>query len=272
MVVTELDSFVQKFHQLWKAGLNAHLDLDTHAGIAWVGLRVQLGHVPGPLHHQAPRKKNQDSPSRQRRRDRRAIARNTTAEEAAKTDSQMVSDPTEKVDEETLDEESTDVIEKVMENESSTLETIEEIVEDEHEAAAEAVIGENAFKCDICENKFNNRRGLRVHIGKKHKVMGSSISQLDGNNDSDCDMTESLTYTFVSDYHREDVEYTLEEVFPKDVETQILSCKKVGDRSSADHLFSVSIQLPDDRKFSWPDMSADQVVVIKNVQMQDFPA
>ena len=72
--------------------------------------------------------------------------------------------------------------------------------------------------------------------------------------------------------HREDVEYTLEEVFPKDVETQILSCKKVGDRSSADHLFSVSIQLPDDRKFSWPDMSADQAVVIKNVQMQDFPA
>ena len=52
MAVTEVDSFVRKFHQLWKAGLTAHLDLDTHAGGAWVGLRVQLGHVPGPLHHQ----------------------------------------------------------------------------------------------------------------------------------------------------------------------------------------------------------------------------
>ena len=45
MAVTEVDSFVRKFHQLWKAGLTAHLDLDTHAGNAWVGLRVQLGHV-----------------------------------------------------------------------------------------------------------------------------------------------------------------------------------------------------------------------------------
>ena len=159
-----------------------------------------------------------------------------------------------------------------MENKKSTVQTIEEIVEDEPEAAAEAVIGKNAFKFDICENKFNNLRGLRVHVGKKHKVMGSSISQLDGNNDSDCDMTECLTYNFVSDYHREDVEYTLEEVFPKDVETKILSCKKLGDRSSADHLFSVLIQLPDDRKFSWSDMYADQALVIKNVQMQDFPA
>ena len=54
MLVTELDTFVHKFHQLWNAGYNAHLDLDTRAGVAWVGLRVQLGHVPGPLHHQVP--------------------------------------------------------------------------------------------------------------------------------------------------------------------------------------------------------------------------
>ena len=46
MFVTEFDSFVQKFCQLWEAGLTAHLDADTHAGKAWVGIRVQLGHVP----------------------------------------------------------------------------------------------------------------------------------------------------------------------------------------------------------------------------------
>ena len=117
MVVTESNTFVQKFHQLWKAGLTAHLDLDTHADDAWVGLRVNLGHVPGPFHQQYSHnyhKKKQDSPSRQRRRERRAIAQNTTAAEEAA--SQMVSDPTEKVDEETLDEESIDIIEKVMEN------------------------------------------------------------------------------------------------------------------------------------------------------------
>ena len=50
MVAREFDSFIQKFHQLWSAGFSAHLDLDTHAGVAWVGLRVQLGH-PGHLYH-----------------------------------------------------------------------------------------------------------------------------------------------------------------------------------------------------------------------------
>ena len=52
MFITELDTFVKKFHQLWNDGMTAHLDLDTHAGDAWVGLRVRLGPVPGPLHHE----------------------------------------------------------------------------------------------------------------------------------------------------------------------------------------------------------------------------
>ena len=49
---TELDTFVQKFYHLWNAGHTAHLDIYTHAGKAWVGLCVHLGHAPGPLHHQ----------------------------------------------------------------------------------------------------------------------------------------------------------------------------------------------------------------------------
>ena len=36
------------FHQLWKAGDTAHLDLDTHAGQAWIGLRTPLGHFGQP--------------------------------------------------------------------------------------------------------------------------------------------------------------------------------------------------------------------------------
>ena len=81
MFVTELDTFVLKFHQLWNAGYNAHLDLDTHAGYAWVGLRVQLGQAPGPLHHQVPpppfdnNQKKAESQSRQRRRARRSAER-----------------------------------------------------------------------------------------------------------------------------------------------------------------------------------------------------
>ena len=49
MSVPELETFVDKFRRLWKAGRDAHLDLESHAGQAWVGLRVRLGHEPGPL-------------------------------------------------------------------------------------------------------------------------------------------------------------------------------------------------------------------------------
>ena len=71
MPITEIDTFVRKFHQLWNAGLNAHLDLDCHAGVACVGLRKHF------------------SPSYQRRRERRSAARerlsesNENAEEAS---------------------------------------------------------------------------------------------------------------------------------------------------------------------------------------------
>ena len=83
MFVTELDTFLHKFHQLWSAGQSAHLDLETLAGNAWVSLRVQLQH-PGHLHHQfrppfPQYQKKQDSPSRQRRRARRTAARQADA-------------------------------------------------------------------------------------------------------------------------------------------------------------------------------------------------
>ena len=93
MFITELDTFVRKFHQLWNDGLTAHLDLDTHAGNAWVGLWVQLGQVPGPPHNQVqpfPQQVHRkvESPSRQRRRARRAAARaeNKTNTEAVEVE------------------------------------------------------------------------------------------------------------------------------------------------------------------------------------------
>ena len=87
MAASELDSFIFKFKQLWHLGLDAHLNIDTHAGQAWVGLRVGLGHAPGPLlHHQLhehfPQNTRKDSPSRQRRRARRAASRKQQAEKA----------------------------------------------------------------------------------------------------------------------------------------------------------------------------------------------
>ena len=92
MYVTELDSFVKKFYQLWNDGLSAHLDLDTQAGSAWVGLRVQLGHVPGPLHQVHPFPQEVESPSRRRRRARRAAAQKENAEKANTNETEETGD------------------------------------------------------------------------------------------------------------------------------------------------------------------------------------
>ena len=67
---TELDSFILKFQQLWRNGFDAHLDLETHAGNAWVGLKMNLGQHPSSLVNEVLVKRS--SPSRNRRRKRRA--------------------------------------------------------------------------------------------------------------------------------------------------------------------------------------------------------
>ena len=81
---TELETFIQKFHQLWNDGYSAHLDLDCHAGVACVGLRLQLGQPPGPLHHHrpSPHHSRYFSHSYQRRRERRAAARDENKQHA----------------------------------------------------------------------------------------------------------------------------------------------------------------------------------------------
>ena len=97
----KLNTFINIFHQLWKSGDTAHLNLNTHAGQAWVGIRTPLGH-PGQsqqYQHQTPKyhqyskpSPNQRSPSYFRRKQRRQAAKaaeesttnkeETTAEEA----------------------------------------------------------------------------------------------------------------------------------------------------------------------------------------------
>ena len=47
----KLHSFINTFHQLWKAGETAHLHLDTHAGQAWIAIRTPLGYYGQPNQH-----------------------------------------------------------------------------------------------------------------------------------------------------------------------------------------------------------------------------
>ena len=85
MFVSELDSFILKFKHLWQAAHVAHLYVDAIAGEAWVGLRVQLGQPPGHPEHLLPStfSKSKNTPSRQRRRARRAAERETNVEKTS---------------------------------------------------------------------------------------------------------------------------------------------------------------------------------------------
>ena len=68
MAHNEIDSFILKFRNLWQAGWNAKLSLESISGKIEVNLSVELGDAPVC---QRPK----TSPSRQRRRARRAAAR-----------------------------------------------------------------------------------------------------------------------------------------------------------------------------------------------------
>ena len=164
MFVTELDSFVQKFHQLWKAGVTAHLDLDAHAGTAWVGLRVQLGQVPGPVHHQDHQPHPQRrGPAYQRRQERHQAARAAT--EVTATEISASDDlPATKA--------------------SNASDTEEDDKNDKSEDNVSAEQVKEKFSCDFCDFKSNWENGLSVHISRKHK----DIEQLDGSDSVSDDM------------------------------------------------------------------------------------
>ena len=146
MFDSELQSFLWKFHQLRKSGVTAHLDVDTHAGQAWVGLRVMLG----PIQHQPSSSQRHRSPSYFRRQERRRAARQS-------------SDESDKVVAEDAPTEVNEVIRKP---------TIEKNAE-------EASNDENKFNCEICGFESNRKSGLSVHMSRKHPT----IEQLDGHSD-----------------------------------------------------------------------------------------
>ena len=164
--MTELESFVQKFQQLRKAGVTAHLDVDTHAGRAWVGLRVQLGQVPaGPVHQPFHRHPHQQrGPAYQRRQERRKAARASSTAELRSSDSdtmptEKASDASEQVND--VAEEATDILPSEKEN--------------------EAVQVSEFYECSLCDFKSNWDNGLNIHMARKH----AEIEQLDGNSEND---------------------------------------------------------------------------------------
>ena len=99
MIKTELESFVQKFRQLRKAGINAHLDVHSEGSNAWACLRVQLGEAgqQQQQHSDPPppgwvKRGLRRSPAYARRQERRRAARQArqSAAEAEKQAEEML--------------------------------------------------------------------------------------------------------------------------------------------------------------------------------------
>ena len=78
-MASEIDSFVFKLKNLWKAGRNANLTIECNAGKASVNLRVDDLVVP---HHALQQRNSRNGESQRRLRERRAQARQA-AEEGA---------------------------------------------------------------------------------------------------------------------------------------------------------------------------------------------
>ena len=165
MFGNELDSFIQKFHQLWRAGQTAHLDVDTHAGQAWVGLRVQLGHASGPAHQHVPPPPRRRSPAYQRRQERRRRSACDRSEATATTTEIVV-----------VDQPSNESVAKPDELEADEAPAVQVEVNTESTSAAKV----DTFDCELCEFKSNWKNGLSIHMSRKH----DKIEQLDGSNDA----------------------------------------------------------------------------------------
>ena len=135
----DIDLLVNNFKQFWKSGRSAHLDIDCHAGQAWMGLRVRLGHVHD--HDHQPEIRTRNGPSRQRRRMHRAAARQQAAEEAAA----VTSDAEEATSKSILTKEvevTGEVIEKKIEDIDDEIELTEISVKAEETAEEECVVDE----------------------------------------------------------------------------------------------------------------------------------
>ena len=76
MAMPEIDSFIGKFKNLLHLGVNAHLEIKSKAGKAFIKLTAEVDVCP---QHPA---QSRHGPSRQRRRERRSAEREAAAEAA----------------------------------------------------------------------------------------------------------------------------------------------------------------------------------------------
>ena len=95
----------------------------------------------------------------------------------------------------------------------------------------------------------------------KANRLKEGIPQVDGTFDVE------EVYTFLSDFHKEDIEYTIRELIPtEEIETNLASVVRVGGLQSAEQLCTLVIKMPPEKNFIWPIMSKTQSEVIKELK------
>ena len=165
----ELNTFIAKFKQLWQAGVEAHLAVDSHAGKAWVHLHVPPGQALGPLPHPVqphsqPTRRNRNTPSRQRRRVRRAAAREQgEGETVAETNS---TDDKE-AEAETVEETNCTDNQEASLAEEASMEPVDKTTTDA--VAVEVTAEVTNFECYFCDLDCVDEKNLENHWYEKHK-------------------------------------------------------------------------------------------------------
>ena len=171
MAFIELDSFVEKFKNLWHAGIKASLNIEADHGQASVTLKAGLGQIPPPLHHgHVPQQYR--GPAYHRRQDRRKAAR-VDAGNVSMHAEQAVNKIVPQTSEEEVAEEATKNDKDEADKAPEVAEEVTKKDKDEADKAPEY------HECDLCDFKSKWKNGLKIHVSKKH----SAIKQFDGNAD-----------------------------------------------------------------------------------------
>ena len=92
----------------------------------------------------------------------------------------------------------------------------------------------------------------------------SPIPQVDGIGKT---IPEKVLYTFVSDYHKDDIGYALDELFPEE-SVELVSCVAPNPVKSADQQCIVAIKRIDDQDVTWPEMDNEQVLVFRELRLK----
>ena len=152
MAYNEIDSFVEKFKNLWHSGLRATLNVEAEYGKASVTLKAGLGFIPPPF----PAPRQHRGPAYQRRQHRRQAARTAAGHStpAEQEGDDQVSE---------IDIVNSSVSYKVTEEVTLTPTVMETNKNEAEQAPAD-------FNCTICDFKSKWKNGLSVHMTRKHHV------------------------------------------------------------------------------------------------------